>query len=87
MTEIDAVKIMEDNEAAIKLVTNGGSKSDRSKHVHIRNCFITQYIKNGTLKIEYCPTEKMIADLFTKPLPKALFLQLRAYLLGYKVIA
>jgi hypothetical protein len=29
--------------------------------------------KNGELRIEYCPTEKMIGDFFTKPLQGAQF--------------
>ena len=32
-------------------------------------------IKNGELEIEYCPTDDMVADYFTKPLQGKKFLQ------------
>ena len=76
------VHIMEDNKAAIDLIQNGASTSERSKHVHIRNCFIAQYVQSGEFKVSYCPTLEMIADIFTKPLPRRLFCYLRDYLMG-----
>ena len=36
--------------------------------------------------MEYCPTSKMIADFFTKPLQGKLFRKLRDVVLGYKHI-
>jgi hypothetical protein len=76
------VRIMEDNKAAIDLVTNGASTSDRSRHVHIRNCFVAQFVASGVFEISHCPTEYMIADIFTKPLTRAPYCFLRDYLLG-----
>ena len=35
-----AVDIYEDNKAAIHLVSNGMSTSDRSRHIHIRNNYV-----------------------------------------------
>ena len=77
--------LYEDNKSAITLVSDGATTSDRSKHVHIRNNFIHQYIADGSMGITHCPTNDMIADLLTKPLPKHLFLYLRDYLLGHKI--
>ena len=82
LDECTPVKIMEDNKAAIDLVTNGSSTSERSRHVHIRNCFVHQFVASGEFKISYCPTEYMIADIFTKPLTRAPYCFLRDYLLG-----
>jgi hypothetical protein len=45
--------------------------------MHIRYFFIADRAKNGELRIEYCPTEKMIGDFFTKPLQGAQFYILR----------
>ena len=38
---------MENNSAAIQLVTNGASTADRSKHVHTRNNFVFQFLDSG----------------------------------------
>ena len=39
--------------------------------------FITDQIKKGDLHIEYCPTDNMVADFFTKPLQGKKFLKFR----------
>ena len=76
--------LMEDNKAAIQLVTNGASTADRSRHVHIRNNFVFQFLDSGKMEIRHCPTDKMLADLLTKPLNTNTFLILREFLLGNK---
>lgn len=48
----------------------------------IRYYFITDNIQRGNVKVEYCPTELMLADFFTKPLQGTLFRQFRARLLN-----
>ena len=62
---------------------NGRSNSDRTKHIGIRYFFVKQYVDNGTMKIQHCPTLQMIADILTKPLQGELFRRLRDLLLGY----
>ena len=57
---------MEDNKATIQLVTDGASTADRSKHVHIRNSFVFQFLDIGVMEIRHCPTKKMLADLLAK---------------------
>ena len=79
------VVIKEDNKAAIDMVNDGATTSDRTKHVHIRNSFIGQFIDSNDIDVEYCPTNEMVADIYTKPLPKAQFVYLRDYLLGYRI--
>ena len=37
-------------------------------HIHVRYFLIKDGISVGDLKVKYCPTEKMFADHFTKPL-------------------
>lgn len=61
------IVIFEDNESVRKIV-KGTSKSNRTKHINVRYHFIRDYIKNGMVTCEYCPTEEMTADLLTKPL-------------------
>ena len=79
------MNIYEDNMAAIHLVSNGMSTSDRSRHIHIRNNFVNQFVSSGDIEVVHCPTKLMIADILTKPLQPAQFLYLRDYLLGYKI--
>jgi hypothetical protein len=40
----------------------------RTCHINIRYYFVTDKIKSKEMHIEYCPTQSMIADFFTKPL-------------------
>ena len=84
-SDISNITIYEDNKAAIQLVSNGMSTSDRSRHIHVRNNFVAQFLENGQIKIIHCPTKHMIADILTKPLGPSQFLYLRDYLLGYKI--
>ena len=80
---IDDIPIYEDNEAAMHLVKNGKSNSDRTKHIALRHFFVKQYLDDGTFNIVYCPTEDMIADILTKPLQGPQFFKLRALILGH----
>jgi hypothetical protein len=70
--------LYQDNMSAMLLEKNGcASNSKRSRHMNIRYFFIADRAKNGELRIEYCPTEEMIGDFFTKPLQGAQFYILR----------
>ncbi|CAH9076660.1 unnamed protein product [Cuscuta europaea] len=40
----------------------------RTKHIHIRHHFLRDCVETGLIKLEYCNTDKQIADIFTKPL-------------------
>ena len=79
----DEVIIYEDNEAAMHLVKNGKSNSDRTKHIALRHFFVKQYLDDGAFNIVHCPTEDMIADILTKPLQGPQFFKLRALILGH----
>jgi len=63
-----------------------GKGSERTRHVNIKFYFVKQYIDNGSVKLEYCPTLSMIADALTKPLQGKQFEFLRSFLLGHKHI-
>jgi hypothetical protein len=75
--------LYQDNQSAMLLERNGKSSSGRrTRHIEIRYFFVTDRIKNGELRVEYCPTGDMIADFFTKPLQGSLFRKMRAYIMG-----
>ena len=65
-----------DNQSAINLTRNPVQHS-RSKHIDIRYHFIKERVEDGELKLEYVPTKEQLADIFTKPLPKEAFQNLR----------
>ena len=44
--------------------------------------FITDQIKKKHIKVQYCPTTKMLADFMTKPLQGHLFYKFRDAVLG-----
>ena len=70
--------VYQDNKSSILLETNGrASSSKRTRHLNVRYFFVKDRVDSGEVRIEYCPTEEMIADYFTKPLQGALFYKMR----------
>jgi hypothetical protein len=59
--------IQEDNQGCIALVKNPVNH-ERTKHIDVRFHFIRDCVEKGAIKIRYCPTKDMIADILTKPL-------------------
>ena len=51
--------------------------------MNIRYFFIKDRLKSEGIEVVYCPTGKMIADFFTKPLQGLLFRKFRDVVLGY----
>ena len=75
--------VHQDNQSAILLEKNGRASSGRrTRHVNIRYFFVTDRIKNGELRIEYCPTGDMWGDFFTKPLQGSAFKRQRAQIMN-----
>jgi hypothetical protein len=52
---------------------------DRSKHIDIQFHFIRDCINNGILVVDFIRTGDQLADLFTKPLPRARLQELRIH--------
>jgi len=44
----------------------------------------TDRIKNGNIKVKYCPKDKMIADFMSTPLQGSLFKRFRNVIMGWK---
>lgn len=51
--------------------------SNRTKHIDTKIHFVKDHIDKRHIICEYCPTEKMLADLLTKGLAKNKFIVLR----------
>lgn len=60
--------MFEDNQSCLKLIREE-KLSNRTKHIDTRYNFVRDYVDKGIVSCEYCPTEQMMADIFTKPLP------------------
>ena len=58
-----------DNQSAIALANSEGQFHARTKHIDICYHFIKFTVQNGTIVLLYCPTENMIANILTKPIP------------------
>jgi hypothetical protein len=79
---LEPATIFQDNKSAITMAHKGKHTGESTRHINIRFYFIKHYLDNATVKLEYLPTERMIADILTKPLQGALFRDLRAKLLN-----
>ena len=75
--------VFQDNRSAMLLENNGSfSSGKRTKHIDVRYFFVKDRVDRGELKIEYCPTDQMIADYFTKPIQGKMFRRLRGIIMG-----
>ena len=73
------VLLMEDNRAAIAIARNPVGHA-RTKHIDVRYHFAREAVANGQIKLQYCQTRDMIADILTKAISKVQFEKLRLLL-------
>ena len=59
-----------------------GCRADRTNGTLIFVFGVTDHVKSGDITIEYCPTEMMLTDFFTKPLQGAVFHKFRDVIMG-----
>jgi len=75
--------IYQDNKSMILLAENATTSSSRcTKHLDGRYFFVMDKIKNGEVKLAYCPTGNMLADFFTKPIQGNTFIQTQEKILN-----
>jgi Reverse transcriptase (RNA-dependent DNA polymerase) len=75
--------VYQDNQSAMLLQNNGRmSSSKRTRHIDIRYFFVTDNIQNKNMRVEYCPTDDMLADFFTKPLQGSKYRRFRSMVLN-----
>ena len=63
---IPRIVVNHDSQSTIKLISNGESNSELARHIQISYSWVKDIMDRGLITIEYCPTEFMIADFFTK---------------------
>jgi hypothetical protein len=73
----EATLIWEDNKAAIMIAENESSSAPgRGKDIDVRFRFVAEAIRNDEVRIRYCPTSFIYADIMTKALTPAKFAEL-----------
>lgn len=77
--EQDVMTLYCDNLSAINIAKNPIQHS-RTKHIDIRHHFIRELVEDKIVTLEHVPTERQLADIFTKPLDAATFDKLRGNL-------
>jgi len=65
---MDGPTVFSDSQSAIALAKDGHYHA-QTKHIDICYHFIRYIIEEGTIKLNYCPTDDMTADTLTKALP------------------
>jgi hypothetical protein len=82
--DMEPATVYQDNMSTLAMIKNGHPSSHRTRHINIRFFYAKDRADQGEIKLEYCPTESMLADFFTKPLQGQLFRKLRDELMGVK---
>ena len=72
----DTMVLYCDNSSAINISKNSFQHS-KTKHILIMYHFIRDLIERKIMCLEYIPTERQNADIFTKPLDRSKFEALR----------
>ena len=76
--------LFQDNQSTILMLRNGrNSCTGNSRHINIRYFFVKDRMDKKEVRVEYCPTEIMLADFFTKSLQGRLCLLFRSVIMGF----
>ena len=65
--DIPTTTLFSDNQSAITL-TKEHQYHTRMKHIDVHFHFLRWIVEEGRLRLIYCPTDNMVADVFTKAL-------------------
>ena len=79
--KLNPTVMYEDNATAISIATRAYLTS-RTRHIHLRDLYVRELVKNGDVEIRYVKTNENIADFFTKFQPVATFRIQRDILMG-----
>ena len=60
--------IYQDNQSTMKVAEKGLTNNPNTKHIDIRQLWVSEVMENGRLNLQYKKTDEMIADGMTKPL-------------------
>jgi hypothetical protein len=64
--------LLGDNQGANALAKDSKFQS-RTKHIRLTEHFVREHVSRGDVVVQYIPTSSMVADIFTKALPRVSF--------------
>jgi len=67
-----AITVHGDNLSSLEMVSDEGRRS-KAKHIDVQHHFVRNEQAKGNIRYSYCPTQRMLADGLTKPLPRGPF--------------
>ena len=76
------VLILCDSQSCIAIAKGAAQNFKRVKHFDIKELFLKEIIKKGDIDVVYVKSKDNVADLLTKFLPKATFVNLRDFIRG-----
>jgi hypothetical protein len=79
------ITLYQDNQSCMTLIKKGKSRSERTRHMNIRQFWIAERVSNGEVKVEYLPTEDMLANILTKPVQGSQFVKERKMLTNWEL--
>ena len=74
--QLTPIRLYSDSQGSIDL-SNNPVHHTRTKHIDIQHHFIRELIEEKKIDLQYCSTEVMLADIFTKGLSKSKVQQFR----------
>lgn len=69
-SQSQSTPLMEDNQGALVW---GGEGVRHSKHIVMGLTFVKEQVDRQYIRLEYCPTQEIVADIFTKLLLRVSF--------------
>ena len=81
---IGPVVLYQDNLSCMALVEKGRSSSERTRHISIRYYWVKERVESGEAVVEHLRTEKMFANILTKPLQGSQFQEERRGLTNWE---
>ena len=80
------ITAFQDNQSTLIIASGGEGYAGKAKHFRVRYHFLKEMMDDGTLAMLYCPTDLMVADFLTKPLPGVRYLMLVDAAMGLTVL-
>ncbi len=85
VTNTTPVVVFQDNSSTIRIASTAIVKQPSLKHMKIMANYIKDKIDNNIIKLQYIPSEMMLADLLTKPLYGQDFVKFRNWILNMEI--
>ena len=77
------IKVYHDSTCAMSMLTQGTGSFKRAKHIKVRYFWVRNLVDEGVVKLVYCPSKELVADMLTKPIVGAHYWYLLRKLLGW----